>query len=90
MDKLLEKERQAKIYQYHRVAELEEEIKLLKNRPWWKKVWEDIKPKKRYSYGYSRWCKWKEFLRKVLWVILAVAYAMVVFVGTYWFMKCVV
>ena len=90
MNGLLEREQRATRYQYHRVAELEEEIKILRNRPWWKKLWEDIKPKKRYSYGYSRWYKWKEFLGKVFWGMLAVAYAMAVFVGIYWFMRCVV
>lgn len=82
MNGLLEREKQATIFQYHRVAELEEEIKLLKSRPLWKKLWEDIKPKPRYSYGYSRWYKWMGFLGKVFWVTLAVVYA-VVFVGVY-------
>ena len=86
MDKLLEKERQAKIYQYQRVTELEEEIKALKCRPLWKKFWDGIKPKPRYSCGYSRWYKWKEFLGKVFWVMLSVVYAIAVFMGTYWFM----
>jgi len=87
MDKLLEKERQAKIYQYHRVTELEEEIKILKNTPLWKKLWNDIKPKRRCSYGYSRWYKWKEFLAKVVCVMIAVVFATSVFVGNYYLLK---
>ena len=90
MNGLLEREQRATRYQYHRVAELEEEIKILKNRPWWKKLWEDIKLKRRCSYGYSRWYKWKVFLGKVFWVMLAVAYAMAVFAGTYCFMKYII
>lgn len=83
MDRLLEQERQAKIYQYHRVTELEKEIKVLKNTPLWKKLWEDVKPKRRCSYGYNRWYKWEEFLGKVLRVMLASAYALIVFYLTY-------
>ena len=90
MNGLLEREKQAKIYQYHRVTELEDEIRLLKSTPLWKKLWEDIKPKRRCSYGYSRWHKWQEFFGKVFWVMLAVVYAVMVFAGTYWFMKYVV
>ena len=90
MNGLLEREQQAKIYQYHRVTELEKEIEVLKNRTLWKKLWEDIKPKRRCSYGYSCWYKWQEFLGKVFWVMLAVVYAVMVFAGTYWFMKYVV
>lgn len=83
MNGLLEREQRATRYQYHRVTELEEEIKALKNRPLWKKIWEDIKPKRRYSYGYSRWYKWKEFVGKALRVFLAVAYALIVFYLTH-------
>lgn len=68
----MEQERKDKIYQYHRVTELEEEINVLKNTPLLKRLWEDIKPKRRCSYGYGRWYKWKEFLGKVFWVMLAV------------------
>lgn len=87
MDRLLEQERQAKIYQYHRVTELEEEIKVLKYRPLWKKFWDGIKPKPRYSCGYSRWYKWEEFLGKVFWVILAVVFAVTVFVGNFYLLE---
>lgn len=90
MNGLLEREQQAKIYQYHQVTELEDEIKLLKNRPWWKKFWDGIKPKPRYSCGYSRWYKWEGFLAKVSWIMIAVMYAVVVFWGTYWFMNYIV
>jgi len=83
MNGLLEREQQAKIYQYHRVTQLEDEIRLLKSTPLWKKFWEDIKPKRRYSYGYSRWYKWKEFFGKALRVFLAVAYALIVFYLTH-------
>lgn len=90
MNGLLERERQATIYQYHRVTELEEEVRVLKNTPLLKKLWNDIKPKERCSYGYSRWYKWKEILGKVFWVVIAVVYAITVFVGTYCFMDYVV
>lgn len=83
MNGLLEQERKDKIYQYHRVTELEEEIKVLNNTPFWKKLWNDIKPKRRCNYGYSRRYKWKEFLVKVLWVMLAVVYAIAVFYGVW-------
>ena len=87
MNGLLEREQRATRYQYHRVAELEEEIKILKNRPWWKKLWEDIKPRKRYSYGYSRWYKWENVLRKGLGVLFAIIYTIIVFWGTYKLIK---
>ena len=90
MNGLLEREKASSSFLCHRIRELEEEIKVLKHRPLWKKLWDDIKPKRRCSYGYSRWYKWQEFFGKVFWVLLAVMYAIVVFVGTYWFMKCVV
>lgn len=87
MNGLLEREQRATRFQYHRVAELEEEIKLLKNRPWWKKLWNDIKPTPRYSCGYSRWYRWKEFFGKVFWVILAIVFVIAVFVGDYYLLK---
>lgn len=87
MNALLEREQRAKIYQYHRVTELEKEIEVLKNRPLWKKLWEDIKPKRRCSYGYSRWYKWQEFFGKVFWVMIAVVFAVMVFVGNYFLVK---
>lgn len=90
MNGLLEREKQATIFQYHRVAELEDEIRLLKSTPLWKKFWDDIKPKPRYSCGYSRWYKREEFLLKASWIMIAVVYAVVVFTGTYWFMNYVV
>ena len=90
MNGLLEREERATRYQCNKVRELEEEIKVLKNTPLWKKLWNDIKPKPRYSCGYSRWYKWREFFGKVLRVILAVAYAMAVFAGTYCFMKYII
>ena len=83
MNGLLEREERATIFQYHRVAELEEQIKVLKNIPLWKKLWNDIKPKRRCSYGYSRWYKWQEFLGNVFWVMLAVGYAVAVFYGVW-------
>lgn len=90
MNGLLEEEKASSRFLCHHIRELEEEIKVLKYRPLWKKLWEDIKPRRRCNYGYSRWYKWKEFLGKVLWVMLAVAYAVVVFVGTYWFMNYII
>ena len=89
MNGLLEQERKDKIYQYHRVTELEKEIKVLNNTPFWKKLWNDIKPKPRCSYRYNRWYKWKELFWKMFWVMLAVVYAVAVFVGTYWFMSII-
>ena len=65
MNGLLEREQRATRYQYHKVRELEEEIKGLKNTPLWKKLWNDIKPEPRYSCGYSRWYKWEEFFGKI-------------------------
>lgn len=87
MNGLLEREKQATIFQYHRVSELEEEIRLLKSIPFWKKLWNDIKPKRRCSYGYSRWYKWKEFLVKTLWIMIAVIFAVMVFVGNCYLLK---
>ena len=87
MNGLLEREERATRYQCNKVRELEEEIKVLKNTPLWKKLWNDIKPKPRYGCGYSRWYKWEKFFVKVFWGVLAVVYAMAVFVGTYCFMK---
>ena len=90
MNGLLEREKKATIFQYHRVSELEEQIRLLKSTPLWKKFWDDIKPKPRYSYGYSGWYMWQEFMEKVFWVMIAVVYAMAVYAGTYCFMKYII
>lgn len=89
MNGLLEEEKASSRFLCHRIRELEEEIKVLKYRPLWKKLWDDIKPKRRCTYGYSRWYKWKEFLGMVFRVLLAVVYAVTVFVWTYWFIKSV-
>lgn len=59
------------------------EIKSLKSTPLWKKLWEDIKPKPRYS----RWYKWEGFLVKVSWIMIAVIFAVVIFVGNYYLLK---
>lgn len=85
MNGLLEREKQATMFQYHRVSELEKEIEIFKNRPLWKKLLEDIKP--RYVCGYSRWYKWEEFLVKVFWVMMAVIFAVSVFIGNYFLLK---
>ena len=87
MDRLLEEEKASNRFLCHRIRELEEEIKVLKYRPLWKKLWDDIKPNPKYSYGYSRWYKWQEFFGKVFWVMFAVVFAMVVFVGDYYLLK---
>lgn len=87
MNGLLEEEKASSRFLCHRIRELEEEIKGLRYRPLWKKLGEDIKPKRRCSYGYSRWYKWKEFIWKVFWVILALLFAIAVFVGDYCLLK---
>ena len=87
MDRLLEEEKASSRFLCHRIRELEGEIKVLKNTPLWKKLWEDIKLKRRCSYGYGRWYKWKEFLGKVFWVMLAVFFTIMIFVGDYYLLK---
>lgn len=87
MNGLLEREERATRYQCNKVRELEEETKTLKNTPLWKKLWNDIKPKPRYSCGYSRWYKWEAFLTKLFWVMIAVVFAIIVFVGNYYLLK---
>lgn len=75
----------------NRIRELDEEINRLKNRPLWQLIWNDIKPKRKYTYNhYTKEYRRKEFLGKVFCVSLAVVYAVGVFVGTYYFMRCVV
>lgn len=62
------------------IRELEKEICDLKYRPLWKWIWNDIKPKRKYTYNhYSKEYRRKEFLGKVFRVSLAVAYTMGVF-----------
>lgn len=64
----------------NRIRELEKEISDLKHRPLWKWIWNDIKPKRKYTYNhYTKEYRRKEFLEKVFRVSLAVAYAVGVF-----------
>lgn len=81
-DKWEDEERHSNWMAKH-IRELDAEISTLKNRPLWKWIWNDIKPKPRYSCGYSRWYKWEVFLGKALRVLLAVAYVLIVFYLTY-------
>lgn len=69
------------------IRELEEEINRLKNRPLWQLIWNDIKPKRESGCGYNRYYKWEKFLEKMFWVILAVFFAIAVFVGNYFLLK---
>lgn len=65
----------------NRIRELEKEISDLKNRPLWKWIWNDIKPKRKYTYNhYTKEYRRKEILGKVLRVSLAIVYA----VGVFW------
>lgn len=66
------------------IRELNEEISNLRNRPLWKWIWNDIKPKRKYTYNhYTKEYRRKEFLGKVLRVSLAIIYAVGVF-GLWW------
>ena len=81
--KLEEEERHSNWMANH-IRELNEEISNLKHRPLWKWIWNDIKPKRKYTYNhYSKEYRWKEFLGKVLRVSLAIIYAVGVF-GLWW------
>lgn len=65
----------------NRIRELDEEINRLKNRSLWQLIWNDIKPKRKYTYNhYTKEYRRKEFLGKVFRVSLAIAYA----VGVFW------
>ncbi len=64
-------------WQTRRIRELKGELAELKNRTLWQQIWADIKPK-RMGNCYGRRYKWKEFEKKVLGVVLAVGYAVVV------------
>ena len=78
-DKLEDEERHSNWMANH-IRELNEEISNLRNRPLWKWIWNDIKPKMKYTYNhYSKEYRWKKFLGKVFRVSLAVLYAVGVF-----------
>ena len=77
--KLEEEERHSNWMANH-IRELDAEISALKNRPLWKWIWNDIKPKRKYDYNYyTKEYRRKEFWGKVFRVSLTVAYAMGVF-----------
>lgn len=81
--KLEDAERAARWATNH-ICELEGEISDLKHRPWWKWIWNDIKPKKKYNHNhYLKEYRLKKFLGNVFRVSLAVAYALGVF-GLWW------
>ena len=78
-DKLEDEERHSN-WMANYIRELNEEISNLRNRPLRKWIWNDIKPKRKYTYNhYSKEYRWKEFLGKVFRVSLAVVYAVGVF-----------
>lgn len=77
--KLEEEERHSNWMANH-IRGLEAEISALKNRPLWKWIWNDIKPKRKFDYNYyTKEYRRKAFLGKVIRVSLAVVYAMGVF-----------
>ena len=84
--KQLNKEKEIGSWKDKRIRKLEEEIAKLKNRTLWQQIWADIKPKRKGNC-YGRRNKWKEFGKKVLDVVLAVGYAMVVCWGVWWVMS---
>lgn len=78
-DKLEDEERHSNWMANH-IRELNEEISNLRNRPLWKWIWNDIKPKRKYNYNhYTKEYRRKEFWEKVFRVSLAVVYAVGVF-----------
>ena len=74
MNGLLEREERATRYQCNKVRELEEEIKVLKNTPIWKKLWNDIKPKWSSSYRYDLWKKIKDIAERMGTILLVCSY----------------
>lgn len=79
-DKCEDEERHSN-WMANRIRELEKEVSDLKHRPLWKWIWNDIKPKRKYTYNhYTKEYRRKEILGKVLRVLLAVVYA----VGVFW------
>ena len=85
-ERQLSRENKNSNWQTRRIRELEEEVVELKNRTLWQQIWTDIKPKRKGNC-YGRRNKWKEFGKKVLDVVLAVGYAMVVCWGVWWVMS---
>lgn len=78
-DKLEDEERHSNWMANH-IRVLNEEISNLRNRPLWKWIWNDIKPKRKFDYNYyTKEYRRKEFWGKVVRVSLAVVYAMGVF-----------
>lgn len=76
----LEEAERADSWTANHIRELEGEISNLKHRPWWKWIWNDIKPERRFDYNYyTKEYRRKEFLGKVFRVSLAVVYALGVF-----------
>ena len=68
------------------IRELEGEVARLKNRPMWKKILDDLKPKPKWK-PYNRKVKFYEFMGKLFHGLLAVVFMIIVFVAVYWFMK---
>ncbi|MFA9466843.1 MAG: hypothetical protein ACERKN_21520 [Velocimicrobium sp.] len=69
-----------------RIRELEGEVARLKNRPLWKNILDDLKPKLKCR-PYNRKGKFYEFMGKLFHGLLAVVFTIIVFVAVYWFMK---
>ena len=86
VNKRLESEKKNGNWMSRRIRELEGEVARLKNRPMWKQIWDDLKPKPKWS-PYNRKRKFFEFMEKLSHVIIAVTFTIIVFVAVYWFMK---
>ena len=80
-DKWEDEERHSNWMANH-IRELDADISALKNRPLWKWIWNDIKPKRKYTDNhYAKEYRRKGFLGKMFRVLLAVAYAVMVAIG---------
>ena len=86
VSKRLESEKKNGNWMSRRIRELEGEVARLKNRPLWKQIWDDLKPKPKWR-SYNRKRKFYEFMEKLFHVILAVVFTIIVFIAVYWFMK---
>ncbi|MGO5053805.1 hypothetical protein ACTQ6A_15060 [Lachnospiraceae bacterium LCP25S3_G4] len=69
-----------------RIRELEGEVARLKNRPLWKQILDDLKPKPKLG-SYNRKRKFFEFMKKLFHVLFVVVFTIIVLVAVYWFMK---
>ena len=86
VNKRLESEKKNGNWMNSRIRELEGEVARLKNRPLWKQILDDLKPKPKWRQ-YNRKRKFYEFMEKLFHVLLAVVFTIIVFVVVYWFMK---